>query len=50
MDPLKMPGVYCLAKYSVDGNFYRAKIIRVDTADGLAEVRERGGRGQAVNE
>ena len=41
MDCRKMPGVYCLAKYSADGNYYRAKIVSVNTADSSVEVRGR---------
>ena len=33
LQPSKMPGTYCLARYSGDGLFYRAKIL---------EVREEG--------
>ena len=43
-----MPGIYCLAKFSGDGLFYRAKITNVRAEAFIAEVREReregGGR------
>ncbi len=30
MDPRKMPGTYCLARYSGDGLFYRARILETE--------------------
>ena len=42
LPPQKMAGVYCLAKFSVDETFYRAKIANVDATTCMAEVRVRG--------
>ncbi len=40
MDPSKMPGTYCLARYSGDGFFYRTKIldVKVEKRFSVAEV------------
>lgn len=41
MDASKMMGTYCLARYSGDGFFYRAKIleVKVDGKHAVADVR-----------